>query len=67
MARDGEKRTNTVNLSVSDSMMLGLSRLAAKDDRALAEYIERVLDFHVNGHGIRVQRIEDLEQQSRGD
>jgi len=41
---------------VSETLETGLMRLAAKDERALSEYIKLVLSHHVFGHGPMVEQ-----------
>lgn len=46
--------SNLPALRVSDSLERALMRLAARDDRALSDYIRLVLERHVFGHGASV-------------
>jgi hypothetical protein len=62
---NGEKKTERFTVWLSEQLLLDLSRLADADDRKLSEYVEKVLDRHVNGHGRRVRSEE--EAASRGD
>lgn len=46
-----EKRLDDIRLHVSEELKIALMELAALDDRALSDYCERVLRYHVYGHG----------------
>lgn len=45
-----EKKTEQIKFWTSESLFLELTRLASGDDRALSDYINRVLERHVYGH-----------------
>ena len=40
------------SLRVSEKLETTLMRLAAQDDRALSDYIRRILERHCFGHGL---------------
>lgn len=48
---NNEKKTQPIRVHVGESLEVALHRLAAADERSLSDYIERVLRFHVCGHG----------------
>lgn len=49
-----EKKTQPIRVHVGESLEMALHRLAAADERSLSDYIERVLRFHVFGHGANI-------------
>ena len=48
-----EKKTDCVKVHMPERLYLELSRLSVRDDRAMSEYICRVLSLHVFGHAKR--------------
>lgn len=54
-----QKRTNEIKIRLEDELYLIMSRLADKDQRALADYIHKALSIHAYGHGIKVSRSVD--------
>lgn len=46
-----EKRLDDVRIHVSEELKIALMELADREDRALSDYCERVLRYHVYGHG----------------
>jgi len=49
-----EKRTNEVKSRFTDSEYLALSKLAALDDRTIADYLHHVALIHLYGHSHRL-------------
>lgn len=50
MSVDDRKRENIVNLRVTDREFLELSRMAAAQDRKLAELVHYIVRAHLYGH-----------------
>lgn len=48
-----EKKTECVKVHMTARLLTALSVLANDDDRALSEYINRVLSLHAFGHCAR--------------
>ena len=49
-----DKKTESVKTSMSEALLLALTRMANAEDRSVSEYIERVLRFHAFGHAARL-------------
>ena len=50
MANDGKCTSSLPALRVSERLETALMRMAARDDRALSDYIRLVLERHAFGH-----------------
>jgi len=50
MLPDDTKRENIVSLRVTDREMLDLGRIAAAEDRKLAELVHYIVRSHLYGH-----------------
>lgn len=46
----GEKLTEQIKLTVSETMLRDIQDLAMHDDRLVAEYIRHILQLHIYGH-----------------
>jgi hypothetical protein len=45
-----EKRTNVVSVKMEDSLFIAIAKLAAMEDRTVADYMHRIASIHVYGH-----------------
>ena len=62
-----EKRTNEVKSRFTDSEYLALSKLAALDDRTIADYLHHVALTHLFGHSYKlVVGVDACNQTIRG-
>lgn len=50
MAADDTKRPNCVKVCFSDRAFIDLGRMAARDDRSLADFVHRVMRLHMYGN-----------------
>jgi hypothetical protein len=62
-----EKRVNEVKSRFTDSEYLALSKLAALDDRTIADYLHHVALIHLYGHSYKlVASVPGCNQTIRG-
>ena len=62
-----DKKTEQVKVHMSERLFMDLSRLAARDDRKLSEYIGIVLNLHVYGHSSKLtENIEGANSPEEG-
>lgn len=45
-----EKKSESLKIWTSESLLLELMKLANEDDRKLSDYVTRILERHVYGH-----------------
>lgn len=50
MCKD-EKKSEKLGVWMSESLLLGLTRLANNEDLSVSAYVHRILHRHVYGHG----------------
>ena len=63
-----EKRIHEVKSRFTDSEYLALSKLAALDDRTIADYLHHVALTHLFGHSYKLlASVSDYHQTIRGD